>query len=280
MENQTPNGARFKEWAVPGPAAPGSDGPPFEEPGVTLDAISGQFRLLQLREGHRFSTDDLLVAWYGTTHAPCVRTILDLGSGIGSVATIAAWRLQGAQVTTIEAQPESVALARRSATYNGLESRMDIRQGDLRDLNLPAGFDLVLGSPPYFPPGSGIEGDHPQKVACRFEMRGDIADYCQAARRHLAHAGVFAVVFPAHPEEQRARADRAAAAARLRRLRSRDIIFKEGDPPLLRVALYGREEDFPRSVSEWCEPPLTIRLADGRVHPEYSVIKMEIGFPP
>jgi hypothetical protein len=41
----------------------------------------------------------------------------------------------------------------------------------------------VLGSPPYFPPGSGIEGDHPQKVACRFELRGDIRDYCAVARR-------------------------------------------------------------------------------------------------
>ena len=28
----------------------------------TLDAISGHFRLFQLRDGHRFSTDDILTA--------------------------------------------------------------------------------------------------------------------------------------------------------------------------------------------------------------------------
>ena len=71
----------------------------------------------------------------------------------------------------------------KSADYNGLAGRMDIREGDFRDV-APIGaderFDLVLGSPPHFPPGSGVEGDHPQKIACRFEMRGDIQDYARA----------------------------------------------------------------------------------------------------
>ena len=72
-------------------------------PEETLDAISGHFRIFQLRRGHRFSTDDVLTAWYGTTWAPSPSSVLDLGSGIGSVATIAAWRLPGARLVTIEA---------------------------------------------------------------------------------------------------------------------------------------------------------------------------------
>ena len=70
-----------------------------------------------------------------------------------------------------------------------------------------------MGSPPYFPVGSGIEGDHPQKVACRFELRGDIADYCAVAVRHLAPGGVFACVFP-QPDGQRERLLEAAARHR------------------------------------------------------------------
>ncbi len=167
--------------------------------GETLDAISGHFRIFQLSNGHRFSTDDVLTAWYGTTWCPTARTALDLGSGIGSVGMIAAWRLPGARFVTVEAQEESVCLARKSARYNGLEGRYEIRQGDFREASvIGAGetFDLVLGSPPYFPLGTGIEGDHPQKVACRFELRGDIADYCAAAAAHLAPGGFFACVFP------------------------------------------------------------------------------------
>ena len=101
----------------------------------------------------------------------------------------------------------SVALARKSMAFNGLTDRVDVRCADFRDPTALAPderFDLVLGSPPYFPVGSGIEGDHPQKVACRFELRGDITDYCAVAVRHLAPGGVFACVFP-QPDGQRER---------------------------------------------------------------------------
>jgi hypothetical protein len=84
----------FKGWAKPGPMPPGASetAAAERESHETLDAISGYFRLFQLREGHRFSTDDILVAWYGTSWCPTARTALDLGSGIGTVGMISAWR--------------------------------------------------------------------------------------------------------------------------------------------------------------------------------------------
>ena len=45
----------------------------------------------------------------------------------------AAWRSPGARVVTVEAQTESVRLARKSAVHNQLSDRMDIREGDFRD---------------------------------------------------------------------------------------------------------------------------------------------------
>jgi tRNA1(Val) A37 N6-methylase TrmN6 len=121
------SGSHFKGWAKPGPIPPGASSPPLVPEDETFDAISGHFRVFQLRRGHRFSTDDVLTAWYGTTWAPAAATVLDLGSGIGSVGMIAAWRLPGSRVVTIEAQAESVALARKSADYNGLSERCEIR---------------------------------------------------------------------------------------------------------------------------------------------------------
>ena len=99
----------------------------------SLDAISGHFRIFQLKKGHRFSTDDVLTAWYGTTWVPTAGAVLDLGSGIGSVGMIAAWRLPSARFVTIEAQADSVRLARRSAAWNGLEDRYEVRHADFRD---------------------------------------------------------------------------------------------------------------------------------------------------
>jgi tRNA1Val (adenine37-N6)-methyltransferase len=272
----------FKGWAKPGPVPPGASDPPPVPPGETLDAIGGHFRIFQLRDGHRFSTDDLLTAWYGTTWAPSAGTALDLGSGIGSVAMMAAWRLPGARLVTIEAQEESVRLAKKSAAYNGLAHRCEIRQADFRSaeaLRQDECFDLVLGSPPYFPIGTGVEGDHPQKVACRFELRGDIGDYARVAAAHLAAGGLFACVFP---EEQRARVEAAAGDAGLVIVRRRPVVFREGEAPLVALFAMMRAGDLPDAMRNrtWVEPPLVIRMGDGSVHPEYAAVKLAIGFPP
>jgi tRNA1(Val) A37 N6-methylase TrmN6 len=276
----------FKGWTKPGPVPPGAvTGQPSAEPGETLDAISGHFRLFQLENGHRFSTDDVLTAWYGATWCPTARTVLDLGSGIGAVGMIAAWRLPGARFVTVEAQEDSVRLARKSARWNGLWARYEIRQGDFRELSVlhsDERFDLVLGSPPYFPPGSGVEGDHPQKIACRFEMRGTVADYCVVASRHLEPGGFFACVFPIAPEEREARVKSGAAEAGLVIVRRRAVVLREGERPLLGLFGMVRAEDLPEWMRRrtWNEPPLIIRSADGSVHPEYSAVKLAFGFPP
>lgn len=276
----------FKGWAKPGPVPPGALGQgPELEPGESLDAISGYFRLFQLTKGHRFSTDDVLTAWYGTSWCPTAQRVLDLGSGIGTVGMIAAWRLSGARFVTVEAQEESVRLARKSARWNGLEHRYDIRQGDFRDPGVIAPeerFDLVLGSPPYFPLGTGIEGDHPQKIACRFEMRGTIADYCTVAERHLAAAGWFACVFPVNPDEQHERVKAGASAAGLTVVRWRPVALREGERPLLGLFAMARSQDLPSTTQQrtWEEPPLVIRTRQGAVHPEYSAVKLSFGFPP
>jgi tRNA1(Val) A37 N6-methylase TrmN6 len=276
----------FKGWTKPGSVPPGALGKgPSLEPGETLDAISGHFRLFQLADGHRFSTDDVLTAWYGVTCCPTARSVLDLGSGVGTVGMIAAWRLPGAAFVAIEAQSDSVRLARKTARWNGLEDRFDIRCGDFRDpaiLRPGEKFDLILASPPYFPPGSGVEGDHPQKIACRFELRGEIADYCAAAAPRLAPGGTFTCVFPVRPAAQKNRIETAAAAAGLSIIRWRPVVLREPDQPLLGLFCMARSSDLPESIRNrpWIEPALVIRAAGGSIHPEYSVVKLSFGFPP
>jgi tRNA1Val (adenine37-N6)-methyltransferase len=275
----------FKGYAKPGPAPDAEREIPPIEPDESMDAISGFWRLYQLKQGHRFSTDDVLTAWYGTSWCPSVRSILDLGSGIGTVASIAAWRCPGAWVVTVEAQADSVRLARKSAVHNSLSDRMDIREGDFRDLELirpDERFDLVLGSPPYWPLEAGVQSEHPQKVACRFEVRGDVADYCEAAAKHLDWGGVFACVFPVRPSEQGQRVKDAAQQAGLTIVRQRPVVLREGDGPLLGLFAMTLSEHLPERVRDktWIEPPLIIRTANGDVHPEYQAVKLSFGFPP
>ena len=272
----------FKGWTRPGVRPPG--GIEAEE-GETLDHLCGWFKMFQYAKGHRFSTDDLLTAWYGTTWCPQARRIADLGSGIGSVGMSAAWRCPGAQVVTVEAQDISVRLARKSAAYNGVLDRYRITLGDLRDPELfkdEEPFDLVLGSPPYWPVGTRMEATHPQAVPARLEVRGDIGDYALAAARILAPGGIFACVFPL---DQVDRAAKAYADADLLLLRRQDVIFKEGDPYGIALFAGSRRADLPPGFEVSAElpavaPPITIRRRDGRVHPDIALVRLATGFPP
>jgi hypothetical protein len=60
------------------------------------------------------------------------------------------------------------------------------------------------------------------------------------------------------------------------------VVFKEGDAPLIGLFVMMARHDLPDDMRErtWLEPPLIVRAADGRVHPEYSAVKLAIGFPP
>lgn len=254
--------------------------------GETLDFLCGHYRIFQYAKGHRYSTDDVLTAWYGTQWAPRVERAVDLGSGIGSVALIAAWRLPGASFHTVEAQSVSVRLARKSVAYNGLESRFTIIEDDLRNPTLLADeepFDLVLGSPPYFPHGSASSAAHEQAIPARIEIRGDVRDYAVTAARLLAIGGLFAFVFPAArvPDAESALRD-----AGLTLLRRRDVVFREGDDPMISLFAASRTADLPSSFrgvvdgKPVIEPRLVIRARDGKVHPEYATIRLSFGFPP
>lgn len=280
-----PDSAYFKDWAKPGPIPPANTEAPSVEPGESLDSLSGYFKIFQLKDGHRYSTDDVLTAWYGTLCCPSAGSVLDLGSGIGTVGMLTAWKLRGARLVTIEAQEESIRLARKSVRLNGLEDRYEIRHGDFREpsaLGPDERFDLILGSPPYFPLGTGVLGNHPQKVACRFEVRGSVHDYCAVAAPHLAHGGVFACVFPVNPEPQLRRVEEGARAAGLALVRRRNIVLREGDTPLLGVFAMMRQDHLPGHMRErtFQEPDLVIRDGAGRASAEYLVVKLSVGLPP
>jgi tRNA1(Val) A37 N6-methylase TrmN6 len=164
--------------------------------------------------------------------------------------------------------------------FNGLEARATLYHGDLRDESVLANeapFDLVTGSPPYFPPGTATGAGHKQAIPARIEVRGSVADYAKAAARILAPGGLFAFVFPT------LQTDRALAAigdASLKLIRRRDIAFKDGETPLITLFAASRAADIPPAFTPFVEPPLTIRTKDGGVDPEYSAIRLSFGFPP
>ena len=135
-------------------------------PDETLDPLVGHWDVLQLAKGHRGSTDDRLTAWRAIAVRPEARSYLDLGAGVGTVGLTALWHLPQAHLTALEAQEVSHALFKRTVEHNGLGSRVRAVLGDMRDPDaLDGSFELITGSPPYMPIGSGLLS--PLRPACQ-----------------------------------------------------------------------------------------------------------------
>jgi tRNA1Val (adenine37-N6)-methyltransferase len=265
-------------------------------PGEDLCYLAGDYRIFQRQDGHRWSADDLITAHFavrtalapvasGAAGAPAPpRRIVDLGCGIGTVLLFLAWRFPDAACVGIEAQEISAGLAARSVALNGIEERCSVRLGDLRDPGARAGLegaDLVTGTPPYLPVGSGPESQKVQCGPCRFEHRGGIEDYCLAAATLMAPGASFVGCAAGF---QRARVAAAAKAAGLAVTRWRDVLPKPGKPALFAVFAMRRGEDVGAGTGAGVgtgvdEEALLLRGADGRFTVEHDLVRHELGIP-
>ena len=136
--------------------------------------------------------------------------------------------LPEAELVAIEVQPVSFELLERNVSDNGLQDRIRPVLADLREVDLgDERFDLVTGSPPFMPLGSGVLPQDPQRAAARFELRGGIEEYCQAAARWLAPGGTTSLLMDAARPE-RYRQAFAAAGLALRRVIS--VLPRDGEP--------------------------------------------------
>ncbi|HEY0189705.1 MAG TPA: hypothetical protein VGC42_01190 [Kofleriaceae bacterium] len=240
---------------------------------VTLDAVTGGWRLAQRARGHRHSVDDVLTARYALDQVQAAppSVALDLGSGIGGVGLLVLWGLPArSRLICVEAQAVSHRLLTANIAGNQLGDRVEVRLGDLRQLALPAPVALITGSPPYFPIGSGILPTDAQKAHARFELRGDVGDYATCAARHLTDDGVFVCCFPT---AQQARALARIAASGLHVTAMRQVIPRAGLRPLFSLFAC-------RPAPDRCheDPPFVVRDASGEITPEMREVRRGFGF--
>ncbi|MDQ3367737.1 MAG: SAM-dependent methyltransferase [Myxococcota bacterium] len=269
-------------WIAPGPAPLGSQGRPELEPEADEDLcfLSGDWRLFQKQDGHRWSLDDLVTAWIATRRQDPARALraLDLGCGLGSVLLMVAWKLPAAELVGIEAQADRAAMGRRSIAYNGVGGRCRIVDGDLREVTgdaLGGGpFALVTGTPPYFPRGTGTESAKPHALPCRFEVRGGVEDYLAIAQRVLAPGGEIVVCTAAL---ERDRVDAAIRELGLHRREHWDIVPREGKDVLVMVDVVSdvAATGAPHGTTHM----LVVRDRASAWTPAFQQVRRELGMP-
>ncbi len=286
-------------WVAPGPQPAGFvDRGCYPGDSEDLCYLTGDWRILQRVDGHRWSLDDLVTAWLALRCAPRVERYVDLGCGIGSVLMMVAWARADARGVGVEAQALSVDLARRSLRFNGAADRVSVIEGDFRDDDVIAalgsgagaadtaeGFDLVSGTPPYFPPGTHTESEAVQKGPCRHEHRGGVEAYVHAAARLLSPDGVGVVCAPVSDFP---RVDAALAMAGLVLRHRARVVPREGKPPLIDVLAFAIGTRGP--VPPGSAPPpdgtcaraetLVVRDRDGQWTADFLGLRADMGMPP
>ena len=235
------------------------------------DRLIGDWHIYQRTGGHRTSTDDVITAWHASRDWPePPQRYLDLGCGIGSVLLAVVHRLRPLESLGVEAQSQSVLMARRTVSELPDAPPVTIEESDFRDYDFGAQrYDLITGSPPYFPIGTGVLPSDPQRLACRFEKRGGVEGYCETAAAVLAEPGRLHLVFQT---EWHKRVEQAAHTAQLHITRVCDFQMRtDVEKPFLSTYEL-RKEQRVRQVER-----RTIRNVDGSYTPEFQELRRELG---
>lgn len=156
-----------------------------------LERLTDKLNIYQYTEGFRYGTDSVLLAWFAAKKP--AQKVCDLCAGNGAVGFLYAARRSSAAVTMLELLPHQAELARRSVAVNGLEDRISVFCGDVRDtatILARSSFDAVTVNPPYMTKKSGFDaaGD---KRSARAENECVFADVAAAAGYLLRYGGEF-----------------------------------------------------------------------------------------
>ncbi len=220
----------------------------------TLDDLRlGNLKIIQHRNGYRFSLDPILLCAFARISEG--DRVADLGAGNGVIPLVLARRSGAARIVGVERQTEMVARARRSVVLNGLQERIEIIEGDVREISQvldPQSFEVVVANPPFRSLGGGRVASGSERAAARHELAGGLADFVSAASWLLPDGGRFYVVYLAE------RADELLACMRQAYLaprRLRCVHGRSGDPARM-VLVEGRKNG---GAGLTIEPPLVVR---------------------
>lgn len=164
--------------------------------GERLDDLQRNgYQIIQNPGRFCFGMDAVLLT--GFSRAQEKDKVLDLGTGTGIIPILMAAKTKAEHFKALELQEESADMARRSVLLNGLEKRIDIVQGDMKEADKifkAASFDVVTCNPPYMIVHHGIANSEEPKAIARHEICCTLEDVVRVTAKLLRPGGNFFMV--------------------------------------------------------------------------------------
>lgn len=157
------------------------------------------YRIIQKTDGFCFGMDAVLLSGFAVVKAG--EKVLDLGTGTGIIPILLEAKTEGEHFSALEIQEEVADMARRSVLLNGLEHKISIVNGDIKEASRifgGASFDVVTSNPPYMTDTHGLKNPHLPKAIARHEVMCTLDDVCREAAKVLKPGGRFYMVHRPH----------------------------------------------------------------------------------
>ena len=156
-------------------------------------------KIIQKTDGFCFGMDAVLLSGFASVK-PGERA-LDLGTGTGIIPLLLSAKTKGEHFTGLEIQTEIMKMAQRSVALNGLEKKIDIIQGDIKEASRifgAASFDVVTSNPPYMNDAHGLKNPGDVKAISRHEVLCTLEDVVRKGTKALKPGGRFYMVHRPH----------------------------------------------------------------------------------
>ena len=156
-------------------------------------------KIIQKTDGFCFGMDAVLLSGFASVK-PGERA-LDLGTGTGIIPLLLSAKTKGDHFTGLEIQTEIMKMAQRSVALNGLEKKIDIIQGDIKEASRifgAASFDVVTSNPPYMNDAHGHKNPGDVKAISRHEVLCTLEDVVREGTKALKPGGRFYMVHRPH----------------------------------------------------------------------------------
>ena len=118
--------------------------------------------------------------------------MLDLCTGTGVIPVLLCAKTEARHITGLEIQLQMADMARKSVKMNGLENRIKIDCGDVKDgakIYPPNSFDVITVNPPYVAANSGLLNESGTKSIARHEIACSLTDIVVLSARLLKTGG-------------------------------------------------------------------------------------------
>jgi len=156
-------------------------------------------KIIQKTDGFCVGMDAVLLSGFASVK-PGERA-LDLGTGTGIIPLLLSAKTKGDHFTGLEIQTEIMKMAQRSVALNGLEKKIDIIQGDIKEASRifgAASFDVVTSNPPYMNDAHGLKNPGDVKAISRHEVLCTLEDVVREGTKALKPGGRFYMVHRPH----------------------------------------------------------------------------------